>query len=100
MLEVIGQQVYMLRPFFSRGFSGTRVVERDFRTKTFTLLWDVNQTCVEPIQLAKNLYSIFIVLRSHLACVADALNLLYIGFRRVRGPAATQASSHYDISMF
>ena len=29
-----------------------------------------------------------------LACVADALNLLYIaykGFRRVRGPAATQA---------
>ena len=62
MLEVIGQQVYMLRPFFSRGFSGTRVVERDFRTKTFTLLWDVNQTCVEPIQLAKNLYSIFIVL--------------------------------------
>ena len=27
-----------------------------------------------------------------LACVADALNLLYIGFRRVRGPAATQAT--------
>ena len=28
------------------------------------------------------------------ACVADALNLLYIykGFRRVRGPAATQAT--------
>ena len=29
-----------------------------------------------------------------LACVADALNLLYIaykGFRRVRGPAATKA---------
>ena len=33
-----------------------------------------------------------------IACVADALNLLYIdglykGFRRVRGPAATQASA-------
>ena len=59
------KQVYLLRPFFSRGFSGTRVVERDFRTKSFTLLWDVNQTCVEPIQLAKNLYSIFNALRSH-----------------------------------
>ena len=65
MLGVIGQQVYRLRSFFSRGLSGTRVVERDFRSKTFTLLWDVNQTCVEPIQLAKNLYSIFIVRRSH-----------------------------------
>ena len=29
----------------------------------------------------------------HLACVADALNLLYKGFRRVRGPAATQATN-------
>jgi len=28
-----------------------------------------------------------------IACVADALNLLYKGFRRVGGPAATQVSN-------
>jgi len=28
--------------------------------------------------------------RGCVACIADALNLLYRGFRRVRGPAATQ----------
>ena len=32
----------------------------------------------------------FLLKRKNIACVANALNL-YKGFRRVRGPAATQA---------
>ena len=39
--------------------------------------------------------SVLTLITGVIACVADALNLLYIGlykgFRRVRGPAATQA---------
>ena len=41
---------------------------------------------------------------NELACVADALNLLYIGlykgFRRVRGPAATQAKTNRSIEFW
>ena len=35
--------------------------------------------------------------RQMFACVADALNLLYKWFSRVRGPAATQARQMYCI---
>ena len=40
----------------------------------------------------KNKYDISSIKRVTIACVADALNLLYAKGLEVRGPAATQAS--------
>ena len=63
--ELLANNVHVAFFFFARGLSGTLVIERDFRTKTFYCGMLIKLACVEPIQLAKKLYLIFIVLLSH-----------------------------------
>ena len=59
------------------------------------LFWEENKAGCDVLQFLAD--SISCQIRNCIACVADALNLLYIyiykWFRRVRGPAATQATT-------